>query len=123
MAVNPEPADPTQVLIYQLLVTNRGAADATGVQLRMPIPDGVTGCARLSDGAQTPDGCFTGRDVLWMLGTLAAGTSRTVQVIYDLGTVADGRSSPPRRRCDAHIRLGARAAAGDVPHPPPAPRR
>ena len=74
MAVNPEPADTTQVLIYQLLVTNRGATDAAGVQLRMPIPDGVTGCARLSDDAQTPDGCFTGRDVLWTLGTLAAGT-------------------------------------------------
>jgi uncharacterized repeat protein (TIGR01451 family) len=116
MAVNPEPADTTQVLIYQLLVTNRGAVDATGVQLRMPIPDGVTGCARLSDDAQTPDGCFTGRDVLWTLGTLAAGTSRTVQVIYDLGNVADGAILTATAAVSDTLGSSARAAASTTFH-------
>ncbi len=92
MTVSPEPAGTSQFLTYELTVTNRGGTDASEVKLRMPIPDGATGgCVRLSDDAETPGNCFTGRDVLWTFDTLPAGTSRTVQAIYDvLSSAADG---------------------------------
>jgi len=92
MVANPEPVNPGQAITYELTVTNHGPGDAVQVQLTMPIPAGVGGgCVRLSDGAQTPDGCFNGRDVVWTFDTLSAGTSRTVQATYDaLSNLPDG---------------------------------
>src|SRR5262249_47280737 len=95
MVANPDPLSPGQFITYELTVTNHGQDDAVQVKITMPIPGGLTGaCIRLSDDAATPDGCSTGRDVLWTLDTLPAGTSRTVQAIYDPLSLANGSILP-----------------------------
>ena len=74
------------------------------------------GCGRLSDDAQAPDGCSTGRDVLWTLDTLPAGTSRTVQAIYDAGSVANGSILPASAWLEDAAGSHARARVSTIFH-------
>src|SRR5262249_40200594 len=110
MTVRPEPVDPGQRITYTLTVTNRGAAKSDDVQIRMPIPVGVSGgCPAGPDRGTAPNGCATGFDILWKLGTVPAGTSRTVEAIFDPLTLADGTIvSDTARVVDA---AGSRARA------------
>ena len=78
MSIDSDPAKPNQLVTYQLKVTNNGADDSVQVQLRMPIPNGISNCGTQSDGGTLPSGCFAGRDALWELGTLSPGASRSV---------------------------------------------
>src|SRR5262249_53428058 len=90
MVANPDPVNPGQFVTYELTVTNRRPEDAVQVQITMPIPSGVSGCGRVSDGGQLPNGCFTGYNTVWTLDSLPAGTSRTVQTVHDIPNLADG---------------------------------
>ena len=91
-----DPVAPGQFVTYELTVTNHGPDEAVQVKVTMPIPGGLTGgCVRLSDDAATPGGCFTGRDIVWTLDTIPAGTSRTVVASFDAVTsLADGTILP-----------------------------
>ncbi len=83
MVATPDPVGLNAVLTYQLTVTNNGAADVAAVEVRMQIPAaGLANCQAFSDGGTAPDGCFSGRDVLWSLGALAKGASRTVSAAF-----------------------------------------
>jgi uncharacterized repeat protein (TIGR01451 family) len=84
MVVNPDPVVLGGLLTYGLTVTNPGVADANGVVLRMPVPVGLygsAGCRAVSDGGVAPGNCVAGQHIVWSLGTVAAGTSRTVQFV------------------------------------------
>jgi len=61
---------------YKITVTNKGDAAATGTVLEDTIPAGVT-AVKASDGGKT-----SGSNVIWNIGTLAAGATRTVSVSY-----------------------------------------
>ena len=60
---------------YQLTVRNSGAAAATNVLIANPLPAGMT-LVNSSAGSRLHAG-----QVAWTLGTLAAGASKTVQII------------------------------------------
>jgi hypothetical protein len=87
MTAHADPVAPSEVVIYELTLTNRGNTLAAQTEIRMPIPVGVGSCQAISDGGGTPNLCATGRDVAWTLGALPAGTSRAVQVSFGMGTV------------------------------------
>ena len=61
-------------LAYRITVRNVGPVDATGVVVEDPMPTGVT-FQNASDG-----GACNGTTVVWRLGTLAKGQSKTVGV-------------------------------------------
>jgi uncharacterized repeat protein (TIGR01451 family) len=72
----PQQGNPNQELDYNLLVTNTGAAPATGVKLTDVLPEGLD-FVSASDG-----GAFNakGRSVEWNVGTLPPGQSKAVSV-------------------------------------------
>jgi uncharacterized repeat protein (TIGR01451 family) len=106
----PDPVAQFGVLTYLLTVTNNGQSDAVQVELRMFIPDGTYTCGAASDGGTYPSGCRAGADVLWSLGTLASGDTRSVQVILRPTSLPAGSIySTTARVQDAS---GARTLAG-----------
>src|SRR5262249_34207270 len=84
----PDPVGQNEILTYELTVTDRQARDAAGVEVRTQIPSGVSSCQTISDGGTAPNGCLLGRDVVWSLGTIPAGGSRTVSVVYTAAALA-----------------------------------
>jgi uncharacterized repeat protein (TIGR01451 family) len=95
VVATPDPVGLGGLLTYALTVTNTSIVDADGVMLRMRVPEalyGTSGCQAVSDDGVVPVACASGRDVEWDLGTLAAGTSRTVQFVglMTVAGVADG---------------------------------
>ncbi len=71
---------------YEIKVTNKGDADATNTVLADTIPAGVTG-VKASNG-----GTASGSSVIWNIGTLAAGATKTVSISYtptSAGTVSN----------------------------------
>src|SRR5207248_3315602 len=90
MVATPDPVSPGEVLTYELTVTNRRDSVAAAVEVRIEIPTGIANCQAFSDGGTAPSGCFLGRDVLWSIGTLAAGASRTVQAVFIVASPPDG---------------------------------
>lgn len=61
---------------YQLTVTNTGTVPLTGVRLSDPIPEQAT------FASATQGGQLVGNEVQWSIGTLAPGTSRTVELVF-----------------------------------------
>ena len=88
MIATPDPVGQNEVLTYELTVTNRQGVDAAGVAVRTQIPSGVSSCQAISDAGTAPNGCIVGRDVAWSLGTIPAGGSRTVSVVYTAAALA-----------------------------------
>jgi hypothetical protein len=71
--------------VYTLSYTNRSAGSVSSVELRLPLPAGVT-FASASNG-----GFLSGDDVVWDLTCLAAGAGRRRQVELTVdSTTADG---------------------------------
>ena len=71
---------------YQITVTNTGDAPAQKTVLRDTVPGGVTG-VKVSDAGRR-----SGSEIIWELGTLAAGASKTVSISYaptNAGTVSN----------------------------------
>jgi uncharacterized repeat protein (TIGR01451 family) len=91
IVATPDPVSPNEILTYELTVTNLQATDAAGVAVRMEIPTGVGSCQAFSDGGTAANGCLVGRDVVWTLGTLATGASRTVSAVF---SISNGTADP-----------------------------
>jgi uncharacterized repeat protein (TIGR01451 family) len=90
ITATPDPVALGGLLTYTLTLTNDGGTPSDGVFLRMPVPEGLygtSGCNSVSDGGAPPGACAAGRDIVWDLGTLAGGASRSVQFV-GLVTVA-----------------------------------
>ena len=71
---------------YDIKITNKGDASATDTVLTDTIPSGVT-AVKASDGGKA-----SGSSVMWNIGTLAAGATRTVSISYTptaAGTVSN----------------------------------
>ncbi len=90
VVTNPSPVLPLGQLTYDVTITNLGPVDGAQVEVRMPIPVGISSCQSISDGGATPDSCFVGRDIVWTIGRLPAGSSRTVQAVLGIGNLGDG---------------------------------
>src|SRR5439155_27458 len=74
-------ADPVNAgddLTYQLVVTNNGPADATGVQISDPLPTGTTFVSATGGGIES------GGTVTWDLGSVANAAMTTVQVTVNV---------------------------------------
>ena len=117
MVATPDPIALGDLITYTLTVSNRSAADATAVALAMSVPEGLystSGCALATDGGVFPALCFPGRDTTWNLGTLAAGTSRTVQFVGQVTPI--GLTDGTLIEADARVRdaEGAAASAGTI---------
>ncbi|MBN1391362.1 MAG: DUF11 domain-containing protein [Sedimentisphaerales bacterium] len=65
---------------YKIVVTNKGDTAATDTVLTDSIPSGVS-AVNASDG-----GKVSGSSIVWNIGTLAAGASKTVTVSYSAST-------------------------------------
>jgi len=78
-SVAPEPANVGDTLTYQLALTNKGPARASGGTLQVTLPAGLTlGAATPSQGSCTP----AGQSLSCALGTLEVG-GPTTQVLSD----------------------------------------
>jgi cysteine-rich repeat protein len=101
MIANPDPVAPAGLVTYELTATNRGPVDAVQAVLRLTLPTGVFACGTPSDAGQLPTGCAAGTDVVWTLGTMAVGTSRTVRIFVQIrGDVASGTNISATARLD-----------------------
>jgi len=114
MVANPDPIGLGDLLTYTLTVTNRRAVDAAGVMLLMPVPEGLystAGCRAVTDGGTVPAACVAGRDIVWDLGGLAAGASRTVQFVgqVTVASLADGSLIHATARVEDVTGVAARA--------------
>jgi uncharacterized repeat protein (TIGR01451 family) len=83
MMEDQDPVEPGKDITYILTYGNRGNVDASGVNLRAPLPAGTT-LVTASDGGAIIDGA-----VSWTLGTIGAGGSgqRWFTVALDGGIV------------------------------------
>jgi len=70
-------AGPGEVISYTVVVQNPGSSTANGVVVRDPVPQYVTDPANISDGG-TVQGGSQGDEVVWNIGNLTAGQSRTL---------------------------------------------
>src|SRR5262249_50696345 len=72
----PQQGNPNQELDYKLLVTNTGAAPASGVKITDVLPEGLDFVSASDAGAFDAKG----RSVEWNVGTLPPGQSKAVSV-------------------------------------------
>lgn len=66
--------EPGGVVVYELTVENRGQAALSGLTLTDPLPDYVENPTAVTGGGRAANGL----DVVWEIGSLAAGDNRTV---------------------------------------------
>ena len=89
------PAIPGQTLLYTITVGNTAATAVDGVSVLFRVPEGLsfvyTTDANPNSSACGNSTCSAGEEATWSLGTLAAGTTQTIQVSASvLGTVGTG---------------------------------
>jgi len=119
---------PDGYISYEMTVTNRSSQDVAGVELRNTVPGYVEGIDE-DDIEATCAGfnCYSGETLLWDLGTLPAGESRTFNYAAQ---VKSGNEAPEEgtligssAAVYAENRGGATASAdvvvGSVPAPSP----
>lgn len=70
-------AVPTNVIEYKLTYTNAGGSPATGVTITDPVPAHSTFLS-CSDSCDSSAGTSPGHNIVWALGNMAAGASRSV---------------------------------------------
>jgi uncharacterized repeat protein (TIGR01451 family) len=82
MTASPDPVRPAEFIAYAYTVSNRGTTDLSGVELSTLVPDhtSVDPFSITGSGGGCGVICSPGEEVLWSLGTLFAGQSRTVQM-------------------------------------------
>ncbi|WP_334056460.1 isopeptide-forming domain-containing fimbrial protein [Polaribacter sp. P097] len=73
-------------IVYSILVENNGTSDATNVNLTDVLPTGVTYLSDDSVGTYNPN---TG---LWILGDVAAGSSKTLNINAEINAGTAGQS-------------------------------
>ena len=76
---SPDPVAPGGQLVYELAFTNKGAAVASGAELRMPVPAGATFVSA------TGGGVLSAGDVVWNLGSIAVGSGGRRRAIVMVG--------------------------------------
>ena len=82
VTASPDPVRPAEFITYAYTVSNRGTTDLSGVELSTLVPDhtSVDPFSITGGGGGCGVICSPGEEVLWSLGTLFAGQSRTVQM-------------------------------------------
>ncbi|MGH3056600.1 MAG: hypothetical protein ACRDL7_16620, partial [Gaiellaceae bacterium] len=85
MTLTPDPAQPSELLRFELTVRNRSQITVTTASLQNQTLDGTT-IVSTDGGACTPDfRCLAGSAVTWTLGTLSPGQSAQRQLILRAG--------------------------------------
>ena len=88
---NPGPARPSELVNYQIGVTNTDPFTRFGVVLRGIYPQGVSQLFESEfDGDCTSTSCTQGERVTWTLGDIPAGGSVTVDLAPDVSNVTIG---------------------------------
>lgn len=117
-------AGPGEVIEYTLVVQNTGTGPASGVVVRDPLPQYVTGPANISAGGQVQGG-----EVVWNIGALAAGESRTlswqgtlaldvpasVTEVVNTATAADGDGNSDQAQASTRVLVPGLAVAKTAP--------
>ena len=77
LTATPDPVKPGELITYSYTVTNRGGTDLGGLELSTQVPDHthVAASTITGGGGCGNGGCNAGNEILWTLGTLAAGQS------------------------------------------------
>ena len=87
-----DPVNAGTQITYQIVVTNDGPDEATGVVVRDTLPAGVAFSSGDVEGATNLVNVDTGTgDIIGTVGTLANGASATITIVVD---VADDAGSP-----------------------------
>jgi uncharacterized repeat protein (TIGR01451 family) len=76
----PADATPGDDIKYVLTVQNVSAADAHGVAVRNPLGDAVEAVVKADPEPDKPDPSDKKRQVVWSLGTLKAGATKTIEL-------------------------------------------
>src|SRR5512134_1449974 len=85
--VNPDPAEPLELVDVQIGVSSTSATGA--LTLRVLWPAGLEAAPYVAGGGSCSGGCSVGEYLIWNLGTLGAGENVTVSVNPNvLGNVA-----------------------------------
>ena len=100
LVASPDPVQASGLLVYDVTVTNRGPVEAEEVEVRMPIPVGAASCQGFSDDGSTPNSCVVGREIVWTLPRLPVGSSRTLQAVLGVGSLASGTTIVTNARAD-----------------------
>ncbi|MGL6096407.1 MAG: hypothetical protein ACRC7O_11500 [Fimbriiglobus sp.] len=80
----PSATGPGKELPYKIVVTNTSGADAFRVRLRNPIPEGVATATKVDPPADNFDhkkGTLVQKEVIWTVGTLRPGESKTYELV------------------------------------------
>jgi uncharacterized repeat protein (TIGR01451 family) len=76
----PSDAAPGDDIKYVITVRNVSAADAHSVTVRNPLSDGVESVVKAEPQPDKPDPAAKRREVVWSLGTLKAGATKTIEL-------------------------------------------
>ncbi len=100
--MNPDPVAPDELLRAEITVSNSSIGAVSNVVLEAWVPDGVADASSLPESVLSGVGqcntigssfdCSTAERIVWTVGTLAAGSSRTFSIpaLVDSGT-AEGQ--------------------------------
>lgn len=76
----PSDAAPGDDIKYVITVRNVSAADAHSVTVRNPLSDGVESVVKAEPQPDKPDPAGKKRELVWSLGTLKAGATKTLEL-------------------------------------------
>ena len=88
--VTPAALIPGQPAVYHIAIRSLGTADALAVTMRDPLPSGITATAASADQAGAT--CTVAATVSCDIGTIAAGTTVTVDISVDVAADFVGSS-------------------------------
>jgi uncharacterized repeat protein (TIGR01451 family) len=95
LEINPDPAEPGQILDSQITVGNPTASATGALTLRVLWPQELSAFPFITDGGGCAGSCGAGEYSVWDLGIMAPGGSRTVSFnTLVLGNIADGTLIP-----------------------------
>ncbi|MFN5945180.1 MAG: hypothetical protein ACK5ZG_07550 [Phycisphaerae bacterium] len=94
---------------YNIVVTNTGNAPAANTVVRDPLPAGST------FASATEGGAVSGGAVVWNLGTLAPGQSRTVSLTINAGAGTINNEAFASATCAAEVKDGCAVSIQGVP--------
>ncbi|WP_167854876.1 COG1361 S-layer family protein [Mangrovimicrobium sediminis] len=100
ISAGPSPVAPGDAVVYTITYHNAGNEDASNATLRASLPANAVFASANNSGAPS------GGDVLWNLGTLAAGDSGSVSFTVDANTpLPDGTALPSTATLAADLGL------------------
>lgn len=79
--IGPDPAQPSELLEGQIIVSNLGDSTTGALELRLLFPEHLQGATTITGGGSCPGSCSRGEYLVWSLGNL--GSSASLSVAFD----------------------------------------